>query len=114
MKPVAHMNRSELSSEAIASGIRFPDLYNMPELRAAVRVLREQRKRRLWVCHRCQMIGDGLQAGRHLEKTGHEVKELPQALSDEVRAERKKAESQEETERVVGFIAYADFMRKQG
>ena len=40
---------------------------------------------RLWVCHRCELIGDGFEAGRHVDATGHPVEQLDQEASDAIR-----------------------------
>lgn len=61
----------------------------------------------LWVCHRCELIGSGFEAARHVDETGHPVDELTAEESATVRVEQDRREA----ERVVGLIAYARFMR---
>ena len=63
---------------------------------------------RLWVCHRCKLMGNGFEAARHVDATGHPVDQLTQEMSDAVR----EYQQQERTQRVADLIAYADFKRK--
>lgn len=56
---------------------------------------------RLWVCHRCQMIGEDAEAERHVELTGHRVEQQSQEISDGVRAEWRR-------NRAAMAVAFAD------
>lgn len=62
---------------------------------------------RLWVCHRCKMIGSGHEAGRHVDATGHPVDEL----SDEMTAAVREAKERQHPT-APDFIAFAEFRRK--
>jgi hypothetical protein len=53
------------------------------------------------------MIGNGHEAARHVDATGHPVEELSEEMSDAVR------EHQSST-RIADFIAYAEFKKKVG
>lgn len=69
---------------------------------------------RLWVCHRCKMIGTGFQAGRHVDATVHPVEQLSREASDAVRAERRRnASLWPFLGPATDFIAFAAF-RKTG
>lgn len=62
---------------------------------------------RLWVCHRCKMVGSGFAAGRHVDETGHQVEQLDQAMSDAVRA----AQRHQAAPTAADFMAYALFRK---
>lgn len=63
----------------------------------------------LWVCHRCKMVGSGFAAGRHVDDTGHEVKQLSPAMSDAVRA----AQLHQAAPTAADFVAYARFAKSR-
>jgi hypothetical protein len=71
----------------------------------------------LWVCHRCQMIGSGFEAGRHVDATGHQTHELDATASAFIRAEWEK---NGRPQRLPGMptatdlIAWSRFMRGRG
>lgn len=67
------------------------------------------RSERLWVCDRCKLIGNGFEAGRHVDATKHPVRELTDEMSDAVREEQRRG-----WPTVGDWIAYASFMQKAG
>lgn len=64
---------------------------------------------RLWVCHTCELIGSGYEAGEHVNETGHPVEELSQEQSDTV---HDAAEWRKRFPTTADWIGFARFKRK--
>lgn len=64
---------------------------------------------RLWVCHRCKLIGNGFEAGRHVDASSHPVEQLSVQMSDAVREAQRR-----QWPDAADLIAYASFMQKAG
>lgn len=63
----------------------------------------------LWVCHRCELIGSGMQAARHSDATDHPIEQLDEATSEAVKDEQ---ERRSPLPTAADFIAYARFKRQ--
>lgn len=65
----------------------------------------------LWVCHRCEMIGTGMEAGRHVDQTGHPVEMLSDKDSDGIRdIWEQEGRAFHRRPSAVEFVVYARFM----
>lgn len=65
---------------------------------------------RLWVCHKCELIGSGMEAARHADATDHAIEPLPDEVSAAVRMEQG---AQQAHPTAADWIAFASFTGKR-